>query len=242
MPHGQGQPVNRTNARLGGLIYLAIIALSLFGEVFVRGTLIVSGDAAGTAANIRASPGLWRAGIARDLLMHVLDVPLIVILYLLLKPAGRHLALVATWRNVVQTSVLAANKLTLVVPLLTLPGTMSLGALTQPELDALSYLAIQLHGHGFAVGLVFFGVASVVRGYLIFKSGCFPRALGVLLGLAGLSDLVNSFALLLAPPLAATLFPAIQLPALVGEPALCLWLIAKGAALDADAQGRVQVH
>jgi hypothetical protein len=61
-------------ARLGGLIYLAIIGLGLFGEAFVRGSLVLPGDAAGTAANIQASPGLWRAGIAGDLLMHVLDV------------------------------------------------------------------------------------------------------------------------------------------------------------------------
>ena len=81
-------------------------------------------------------------------------------------------------------------------------------------------------------------MASLVRGYLIFKSGYFPRILGVLLGLAGISYLVNSFALLLAPSLASTLFPAILLPALVGELALCLWLIAKGADLNA----RVQSH
>lgn len=228
--------MSRACARLGGLIYLLIIALGLFGEVFVRGELIVSGDAAGTAANIRASQDLWRAGIAGDLLMHVLDVPLIVILYLLLKPVSRSLALLATFLNIVQTSVLAANKLTLIVPLLTLPGTLSLGALTRPELDALSYLSIQLHGHGFAVGLVFFGMASLVRGYLLFKSGYVPRILGVLLGLAGLSYLVNSFALLLAPSLAATLFPAILLPALVGEAALCLWLVVKG--VDANAWQR----
>ncbi len=68
-------------ARIGGLIYLAIICLGLFGEVFVRNSLIVSGDASATAGNIVGSRALWRAGIAGDLLMHVLDVPLIVILY-----------------------------------------------------------------------------------------------------------------------------------------------------------------
>ena len=134
--------MSQPSARLGGFIYLAIIALGLFGEVFVRGSLIVSGDATSTAANIRASQDLWRAGIAGDLLMHVLDVPLIVIFYQLLKPVSRSLALVATFLNIVQTSVLVANKLTLVVPLLTLSGTVSLGAFTRPELDALSYLSI----------------------------------------------------------------------------------------------------
>jgi Domain of unknown function (DUF4386) len=118
-------------ARLGGLIYLAIIALGLFGELFVRGSLILSGDAARTAANIAASQTLWRAGIAGDLLMHVLDVPLIVILYLLLKPVSRSLALVATLLNMVQTSVLVANKLTLIVPVLALSNTLQQGGLSR---------------------------------------------------------------------------------------------------------------
>lgn len=223
-------------ARLGGLIYLAIIALGMFGEAYVRGTLVVSGDAESTARNILASQGLWRAGVAGDLVMHVLDVPLIVILYLMLRPVDRGLALLATVLNIVQTCVLAANKLTLIVPLLLLPGSRSLSALSAQELHALSYAAINLHGYGFGVGLIFFGFASLARGYLIFESGFFPRTLGVLMGIAGACYLVNSFALLLAPALASAMFPWILLPALVGELAFCLWLLVKG--VDAEAWRR----
>lgn len=55
----------------------------------------------------------------------------------------------------------------------------------------------------------------------------------MLLGVAGLCDLINSFALLLAPAFAAALFPGVLLPAFVGELSLCLWLIVKGVNLDA---------
>lgn len=222
-------------ARLGGLMYLAIIVLGMFGEVVARGALVVSGDASATAANILASQGLWRAGIAGDLLMHVLDVPLIVVLYLLLKPVSRSLAILATLLNIVQTAVLVANKMTLIVPIVLLTAP-SLSGFSQQEVNALAYLSINLHGYGFAVGLVFFGAASLVRGYLIFKSGYFPRTLGVLLALAGVSYLVNSAALLLAPALASAMFPAILLPAFVGELAVSLWLIVKG--VDAGAWKR----
>jgi hypothetical protein len=208
----------------------------MFGEVFVRGSLVVSGDAESTASNILASQALWRAGIASDLLMHVLDVPLIIILYLLLRPVNRSLALLASLLNIVQTCVLVANKLTLIVPLLVLPESLHLSGLSRQELHALSYVAINLHGYGFGVGLIFFGFASLTRGYLIFKSGYFPRILGVLLGVAGVSYLVNSFALLLAPSLASAMFPAILLPALVGELAFSLWLLVKG--VDANAWKR----
>lgn len=220
------------HARMAGLMYLAIIVLGLFGEVFVRGALVVSGDPTATASNIAASPWLWRAGIAGDLLMHVLDVPVLVFFYFLLRPVSEPLALLATLLNLVQTCVLVANKLTLLVPLYLLGGASTLSSFSPEQLDALSYLAIRAHGYGFGVGLIFFGFACLVRGYLIAKSGCLPKTLGVLIVVAGLSYLINSFALLLAPALAALLFPAILVPAFIAELSLCLWLIFKGVNLQ----------
>ena len=97
-------------ARIGGVLYLAIIVLGLFGEAFVRGTLVVSGDATATASAIAASESLWRAGLAGDLLMHVFDVPVIVVLYLLLRPVSESLALLATFFNLIQTAVLVGQQ------------------------------------------------------------------------------------------------------------------------------------
>ena len=219
-------------ARIAGLLYLVIIVLGLFGEVIVRGSLVVSGDAAATAHNISASIFLWRAGIVGDLLMHVCDVPVIVIFYFLLRPVNKSFALLATLINLVQTAVLVANKLNLIVPILLLDGGVSTQVFSTDELQTLSYVAIKAHGYGFGVGLIFFGFACLVRGYLLFASGYFPQALGVLMYGAGLSYLVNSFALLLAPTIAEALFPAILLPAFVGELAFCLWLVAKGVNLE----------
>jgi hypothetical protein len=226
-------------ARIGGLFYLAIILLGLFGEPFVRGTLVVAGDATATAHHIANAQFLWRAGIAGDLLMHVCDLPVILILYVLLKPVNKDLALLATLFNLIQTAVLVLNKLTLLMPLFLMEGGSGLNGLAPDQLHALAYVAIQAHGHGFGIGLIFFGFACLVRGVLIFKSGYFPKALGVLMLLAGLSYLLNSFALLLAPALAAALFPAVLVPALVGELSLCLWMIFRGIRMPAWQQ-RVQ--
>jgi hypothetical protein len=202
-------------ARIGGVLYLAIIVLGIFGEAFVRGTLVVSGDATATANAIAASGSLWRVGIAGDLLMHVLDLPMILLLYVLL-----------------QTAVLVANKLNLLAPLLLLENIDGLNAFSPEQLHALSYLAIKAHGYGFGVGLIFFGFACLCRGYLIFRSGYFPRFLGVLMALAGLGYLSNSLALLLAPALASALFPAVLVPAFVGELSFALWLTFKGVNLQ----------
>lgn len=217
--------------RFAGILYLAIILLGLFGEMFVRARLVVSADPGATMNAIAAAPLLWRSGIAGDLLMQVLDIPVIVVLYLLLKPVSQSLALWATFINLIQTAVLALNKLNLLVPLLLSGDGAYLKAFSPEQLQTLSYLAIQAHGYGFGIGLIFFGVACLLRGYLIIKSDYLPKIFGVLMLLAGLSYLINSFALLLAPSFAAALFPAILLPAFIGELALCLWMIIKGVNL-----------
>lgn len=219
-------PVSPLELRLAGLCYLAIIGLGLWSEVFVRGSLVVAGDAAATARNIAAQPQLWRLGLAADLLMQVLDLPVIVVLWRLLRPVNETLALTATGLNLVQTAMLVGNRLQLLAALefATAPG---LGAAFLPgQRDALAMLAVQLHGQGFGIGLIFFGFACVIRGALIASSGVAPRLLGGLLVAAGLAYLLNSFALLLAPGLAQRLFPAVMLPVLVGELAFALWLTA----------------
>src|SRR6185295_14130119 len=110
-----------------------------------------------------------------------------------------------------------ANKLNLLVPLFLLEGGSYLTVFSAEQLQVLGYLAVKAHGYGFGIGLVFFGFACLIRGYLIFRSGYFPKLLGLLLLLAELSYLMNSFALLLAPAFASAIFPAILLPAFVGE-------------------------
>lgn len=220
-------------ARIGGILYLMIILLGALGEIFVRGSLITPGDAAATAGNILASQTLWRMGIAGDILMHVFDIPLMLILYLLLRPVNKNLALLAVLFNLIQTAVLVLNKLNLLVPLFLLDNANYLKSLEPDQLVALSHIFVRLHGYGFGLGLIFFGSACLVYGYLIFRSGYIPRILGILIQAAGLSYLVNSFALILAPEFASMLVPAILLPALVGELSLALWLLVRGVRVEA---------
>ena len=218
----------QTLARIGGVIYLVIIVSGIFGELFVRDALIVSGDAATTASHIMGSELRWRIGIAGDLLMHVCDVPLMLIYYILFKPVNRHLTLLAILFNVVQTAVLVATKMNLFMPLFLLGGAPYLGAFEPAQLQAFSYLSLKMDNYGFGVGLIFFGFECLVLGYLIFRSGFLPRFLGVFMEIVGICYLVNSFALILSPAFAGAISPAILIPCFIGESSLCLWLIVKG--------------
>jgi hypothetical protein len=214
-------------ARIGGVLYLIIIIAGLYGEVFVRGNLIVAGDATATAQKIMGSELLFRSGVVGDLIMHVCDVPLLLIFYVLLRPVSKDLSLLAAFFNLVQTAILGANKLNLVTVLLLLRGA-DYKVFEPNQLQALASLSLALHEYGFGIGLIFFGVRCLVVGYLISRSGYFPKSLGVLQVIAGLCYLINSLALLLAPALANKMFPAILLPAFIGELAMGLWLLVKG--------------
>ena len=218
----------KTTARIGGILYLVIIFAGIFSEMFVRGKLIVAGNATATATNIMTSQLLWRMGIASDLVMHICDVPLVLILYILLKPVNKNLALLAMLFTLIQTAVMVAFKLNLFMSLFLLSDADYLKALEPHQLHALSYAFTRLDAYGFGFGLLFFGFACLVIGYLIINSGYLPKLIGVLMQIGGLCYIINSFALILAPKFADILFPSILLPSFIAEISFCLWLIVKG--------------
>lgn len=218
----------RILSRIGGVLYLIIIIGGVFGEAFIRERFIISGDATATAENIVSLEPLWRFGIALEVFMLTCAVALTLILFVLLRPVSRDLALLAAFFHLVTIAVEAANELRLLGALLPLENAEYLRAFQPEQLHAMASLSLKSYSYGFGVGLIFFGWMCLILGYLIIRSGYIPKALGVLMQFAGLSYLINSFAYLLAPDIASRLFPVILLPAFVGEAALCLWLLVKG--------------
>jgi Domain of unknown function (DUF4386) len=214
-------------ARLGGVLYLAIIVLGAFAEGFVANKLLVSGDAATTAHNILTSPGLWRLSVAGDLIVVLCAVPLLWIEYLLLRPVSRQLVLLAVLFNLVSLAVEAIRKLFLLVVVPILGSADYLRAFEPQQLQILANLALKSHDITFNIALIFFGLTCLVNGYLIFRSGCLPKFVGILMQIAGLSYLIACFAALFAPAVADVITPAILLPPLIGESSLCLWLLVK---------------
>jgi len=169
---------------------------------------------------------LWRLGIGADLIMQLCDIPVMLIFYVLLKPVNRNLALMNLLFNIIQTAVLVANKLNLLMAFFLLGDAAYFSTVDHYQFQGMAYLFIRLHDYGFGVGLVFFGMVCLVEGHLIFRSGFFPKTLGRLMQVAGLCYLVNSFALILYPSL--NLFPYVLLPPFIAELGLALWLVIKG--------------
>ena len=219
-------------ARIGGVLYLIIIVIGAFFEGFVRQRFVVAGDAATTAANIASAESLWRFSIAGGLAYLACAVALALIFYVLLRPVSKNLALLVVLFNSISIGLEAANKLNLLAASYLVGDAEYLKAFEPQQLHALAYLSLRMYDFGFSTSLIFFGCVCLVLGHLIRKSGYLPRILGVLMQIAGVCYVTNSFALLLAPKLGGALFPAIMLPPLVAESGLALWLLVKGVDLS----------
>lgn len=218
-------------ARAAGAFYLVIIVCGIWSEVAVRGSLVVAGDAAATAANIAASEGLFRLSFAADTVMAISDVALAVLLLVLLAPVDRMLSVMAAVFRLIQAATIAASLVFYAAAPLIVSNGASWGLGTEQS-SALALIAIDLHAHGYDLGLIFFGVSCLVLGYLISRSGYLPGALGYLAMAAGVVYLIGSFTRFLLPEQLATVQP-IYIVALVSELALCLWLLIRG--VDAKA-------
>lgn len=218
----------RNVARGAGVLYLVIIVCGLFSELFVRGRLVDVTDPAGTAAAIAASEGLFRIGFSADLIMVVSDVGLAVLLYVLLRPVSRTLALVAASFRIVQSAVLGMNLLHHLDAALMLDSSGPAGSLPASQRDALVAMSMDSHAHGYLIALVFFGIHLAILGCLVVKAPYFPAWLGVLMVVAGAGYLTDSFSFFLVPGYDGALSSTVLAPALVTELATVLWLLVKG--------------
>lgn len=215
-------------ARIGGVLGLAIVALGIFAEAFVRGGVIVSGDAAATAGNIIESEHLFRLGFAGELVMLACDIAFALILYVLLKPVSRNLALLAAFFRLAMSAISGVNALNHIGALLILNGADYLSVFQPDQLYALAMLKLKMHTFGYHIALVFFGFHLLVLGYLIFRSDYLPKIIGLMLMIAAFCYWTNSFSNILDAEFAGRLFPFILLPSLVAEMSLTLWLLVMG--------------
>lgn len=214
-------------AKVAGVLYLTIIICGIFSEVFIRSNLIVDGDATATATNILASPSLFRIGFVADSLMLLSDVAIAILFYVLLKPVSKTLALMAAAFRLTQAAILGFNLLNYYAALLFLNGTEYIATFKAEQLNTLAMLFLDMHSHGYDLGLLFFGLSSLILGYLVIKSDYFPGILGYGLTAAAVVYLTGSFTRFLFPDYVSLIEPVYIVP-LIAELSFCFWLLVKG--------------
>ncbi|MFY9986857.1 MAG: DUF4386 domain-containing protein [Chthoniobacterales bacterium] len=171
----------RLKARIAGVFYLLIFVSGSFAEIFIRGRLVVDGDAAATATNILGHQSLYRLGGAAALITLTCDIAVALLFYDLLKPVSRSVSLFAAVFRLVFVAVMAVNSLNYFAPLALLEGADFMTAFKTDQLQALALVALQSYNIGYDVALVFFGFHCLLIGYLIIRSTFLPQTLGVLM-------------------------------------------------------------
>lgn len=214
-------------ARSAGVLYLIITVFAIIAHVYMPSELLVPGDAATTATNIMASPSLFRlGGVGGELVILLSEVVLSVLLYVLFKPVSQTLSLIAAVSRLAMTTIHGINLLNYFFVLLVLNGGEALRVFQPEQLQALASLFIDAHSYGFSIGIAFLTLHVFILGYLMLKSGYFPRILGVLFLLAAVGYLFDSAGILLLP--GYTTPDILALPITVAEIAFPLWLLVRG--------------
>ena len=221
-------------ARLSGVLYLALAALSAFGLVYVPSMLIVPGDAAATASNIVTSESLFRLGFVSNLVAYTVNIFVALLLYKLLKPVNKGIASLMVLLILMGLAIGMLNELNQFAALLIL-GADHLTAFTAAQSQALASLFLDIYEHGFTIAHIFWGLWLFPMGYLIFRSGFLPRVIGVLLAIAGLGYLVDFTLFFLFPDVAVS----VSNFTFVGEVVLILWLLIKGVNVE---QWEIRAH
>jgi hypothetical protein len=213
----------RAKARLAGVFEALEGVTSASGQVSILGSLIVSGNAAATAANITGHLRLYWFGFALSVAAVVFHLAWALLFHDLLKPVNRTVSKLAVFVILPGCAIQAVTALLYLGPWVVLNGSSTLAAFNTAQLQALAYTLLKLNGRAFDLYLVFFGVWCALVGYLIARSKFLPRILGLLLMIDGLG-----WFLYIHPPLGARLFPFIAGASAISEIPLQLWLLIAG--------------
>ncbi len=219
----------QTYARVAGILFLISLVAGSLGEFYVPTTLIVRNDPTATVNNILDNESLFRLGFAGYLLEGLSDAALALIFYVLLKPVHRNLALLAGFFGVVSTAHYAVCQMIYFCAPILLKSPAFQQYFSREQLDAIAYLFVRISGYGASLFLAFYGSASLVRGYLMYRSAFLPRFLGVLMSILGVAFILRSFTLVLTPALSTEL---LLVPAPVTILAMTMWFLVKGVNVE----------
>jgi hypothetical protein len=218
----------RRLARIAGLFYLLVAIFGGFAEGFVDPKLYVAGDATTTVGNVLANPGLVRMGVVAHLLDATFFVLTAMIFYVLLQHVHKSVA-----RSILVFAALAVGIMTLNAVfqfegLRVVTDASYAAAFGIAGSNALVLLLLDIQHYGTLSAQVFFGLWLAPLGYLAYKSGLFPKALGVALIAATVCYLVDLLAAFLLPGFGQAIHGFVLIPSAVAEIAMVLYLIVIG--------------
>jgi len=216
-------------ARLTGMLYLLVIIFAGFSQGYVRGTLYIPTDPASTLDNINTFERLFRLGLVSDLTAFLLDAVISILLYQLLKPTHKNIAiLAATFRLLAHPAIASINLLNHHLALQVASGNGYLTAMGTEQREIWTMFFMNAHHVGYLLAGAFFAVHCALLGLLLYRSFAFPKILGILMLFAAAGYALESFGYFIAPGNELLLATIVGVAAAIGEVSLTLYLLTKG--------------
>lgn len=225
-------PSPRTYARIAGVLYLALFFIGPLAFFMGRTSVVVPGDPAATVDNLMAAETMFRVGMVAESAVVLIEIVIAGILYVLLRPVSKPISLASALARFGQAVLQAANLFTAVPALLLLGGAGYLAAFDPQQLNALVLLFMDINAFVIMIWGLVFGFHLLLLGYLAYRSGFWPRLLGVLLFVGGVGYLLQSYGHLLAPQLDELLATVVIVLSIPGELAFTIWLLWKGVDVE----------
>ena len=213
----------RAVGRAIGVLFILLLAAGVFAQGFVAERLIDFKNAGATAANVLGNPGLLRAGFAVFLVEMTCQVVIAALWYVLLRPVNKPIALSAAFIELTGAIVKTFARVFFIAPLWVLSNGNALTGFTLEQVQSTSLVLFRVGDEGAATALALFGFATLLNGYLIFRSGFLPNWLGVLAMVSGLCWLT-----FLYTPFGRGAFMITALFGLASSAAMIFWLLVKG--------------
>ena len=220
-------------ARIAGLLYLIVGIFGGFAIAYVTAKVYVPDDAATTVANVLANSGLVRIGVIADLLQATVFVFLAMILYVLLSDVNKNAARAMVILVAIATTIMCLNEVFQFAALLVATNGSYVAAFGAAGSNALVLLLLDMHHYGLLIAQIFFGLWLAPLEYLAYRSGMFPKALGVVLIVGGVSYLVDMLAAFLIPHVGTQIHGFLAIPPTIAEIGMLGYLLVKGVKVPA---------
>ncbi|HEY1420032.1 MAG TPA: DUF4386 domain-containing protein [Candidatus Dormibacteraeota bacterium] len=204
-------------ARIGGVLYLLVAIFGAFAWEIVYARMYAPGSSAITAGNVIANSGLVRAGVVADLFQATVFAFLGMTMYQLLKHVNKSAAAAMVVLVAIATAIICLNAVFELEGLRVATNHAYVTALGAAGSAALVLTLLDIQHYGVLVAQIFFGLWLVPLGYLVYKSGWFPKALGVTLIIGAACYILDMLVQLILPDLGAKAGTFIVLPSAIAE-------------------------
>jgi hypothetical protein len=190
----------KKQSRFAALLYFINGVPAPFALLYVPSVLVVRGDAAATANNVRNAEGLLRFGMAVELFSSTVIIFAMIAFYNLFKRVSHKHAMAMMILMLISVPISYINVLNDLAALTFARGPAFLSSVfDKAQLDAFVLFFFRLHNYGLILAQIFWGFWLFPFGIAVIRSRFIPRFVGIATMIAGCGYVIASAVSLFLP-------------------------------------------